>query len=351
MTDYQFILGNATAIPLADKSVDLVFGSPPYESQRTYSIGFNLKGQEWVDFMVKVFVEGLRVSRGLVAFVLEGYSKDFQWSATPAMLMADLHRKGIVLRKPQIFHRVGIPGSGGPDWLRNDYEFIVCATNGGKLPWSQNTAMGHKPKWGPGGEMSNRLSNGCRVNQWGKVGSLNGAGNKDADGKIVSHMRPSHKFMTMTSRGKNGERKLFGGRKNLDGIRGEKIGTAPRYNGDILANPGNVIEEKYTAEQVATILEESSEIAKCTVGGGAMGSKHAHDNEAPFPETLVEFFVRSFCPPDGLVCDPFSGSGTTVAAAVKAGRRGIGIDIRQSQIDLGEKRLAEICPLFTTGAA
>jgi DNA modification methylase len=33
--------------------------------------------------------------------------------------------------------------------------------------------------------------------------------------------------------------------------------------------------------------------------------------------------------------DPFSGSGTTVRAALATGRRGIGIDIRQSQVDLG----------------
>jgi hypothetical protein len=40
--------------------------------------------------------------------------------------MAALHEAGFKLRKPPIFQRVGIPGSGGPDWLRNDYEFVVC---------------------------------------------------------------------------------------------------------------------------------------------------------------------------------------------------------------------------------
>jgi hypothetical protein len=63
--------------------------------------------------------------------------------------VADLHRAGFNLRKPPIFNRVGIPGSGGPDWLRNDYEFIVCTTRTGKLPWADNTACGHPPKWAP----------------------------------------------------------------------------------------------------------------------------------------------------------------------------------------------------------
>lgn len=71
-----------------------------------------------------------------------------------------------------------------------------------------------------------------------------------------------------------------------------------------------------------------------------MGSKYAHENEAPFPEQLAEFFVRSFCPPGGTVLDPFSGSGTTCAVAAKNGRQFIGIDIRDSQIELAKRRLS-----------
>src|SRR5574343_1677405 len=112
-----------------DKSVDLTFGSPPYEAARTYGIGFNLKGQRWVDWMVERMVEMLRITNGLVAMVVEGQTRGYQWSATPALLEADLARRGVCLRKPPIYARVGIPGSGGPDWLANRYEFIVCCTN------------------------------------------------------------------------------------------------------------------------------------------------------------------------------------------------------------------------------
>jgi site-specific DNA-methyltransferase (adenine-specific) len=78
------------------------------------------------------------------------------------------------------------------------------------------------------------------------------------------------------------------------------------------------------------------------MGGGNMGNRLCHENEAPFPEKLAEFFIKSFCPPGGLVLDPFCGSGTTCAIASQHGRDYIGIDVRQSQIDLTTRRLAEV---------
>jgi DNA modification methylase len=75
------------------------------------------------------------------------------------------------------------------------------------------------------------------------------------------------------------------------------------------------------------------------VGGGRIGDLLAHENEAPFPEQLAEFFVLSFCPPDGVVCDPFVGSGSTAEVALRWGRRFIGCDVRQSQVELSRRRI------------
>lgn len=147
-------------------SVNLVFCSPPYEDARKKA--GNLREHEWVMWALPRFRECLRVCKGLVAWVVQGRTKNFEWSATPISLMNQLKgplgiRKA-VLRQPPIFHRVGIFGSGGKDWLRNDYDFIICATSfRGPLPWSDNTAMGHPPKYPPGGPPSHRKKDGSRV--------------------------------------------------------------------------------------------------------------------------------------------------------------------------------------------
>jgi adenine-specific DNA-methyltransferase len=70
-----------------------------------------------------------------------------------------------------------------------------------------------------------------------------------------------------------------------------------------------------------------------------MGDPLCHENEAPFAEYLAEVIIRSFCPPGGIVADMYCGSGTTLAVAVGCGRRAIGCDIRESQVQLTRERL------------
>jgi len=88
-------------------------------------------------------------------------------------------------------------------------------------------------------------------------------------------------------------------------------------------------------------LARPRDVLRVTVGGGHLGSKLAHDNEAPFPEALVEPFIKALSNPGDVVLDPFCGSGTTLAVALRLGRRAIGIDNRLSQINLTLRRLAE----------
>lgn len=62
---------------------------------------------------------------------------------------------------------------------------------------------------------------------------------------------------------------------------------------------------------------------------------------APFPEDLVKTPIVLTCPPDGIVLDPFVGTGTTSFVAAQLKRRSIGIDMAQEYLELAENRCAE----------
>lgn len=295
------IQADAGNLPLKDRCADIVFGSPPYCDARTYGIGAVRGCVEWVTWMLAVTDEAMRCSRGPVLWVAAGVTRDRNyWPACEGLMWEWWKRGGdCQLYRPCVFHRLGIPGSGGDQWFRSDWEFVMCFKRPGRLPWTNNTACGHPPKWAPGGEMSHRLSDGARVNQWGH--SFDSGGTKmNSKEKIVrDRPRPSHRQHT---------------KRRSDGSMEEQDYAPPA-----IANPGNVIH--------------------CNVGGGHMGHPIAHENEAPMPEKLAEFFVLSLCPPGGTVMDPFSGSGTTAAVAQRHGRHAIAADIRWSETSLTRRRL------------
>jgi hypothetical protein len=331
-------------------SLDLVFGSPPYCEARTYGIDAVYDCVEWVEWMLTVTEAAHAACRGPVFWVAAGVTRDRNyWPACEGLMWEWWKRGGACqLYRPCAWHKIdkkgggtGIPGSGQDDYLRADWEYVMCFKKPGKLFWSDNTAMGHTPKYARvGGEMSNRTQDGRRINEeahaegskpWGddpwNTASRGGSGIGGRSQNGEKKKGPK----VMSNRGRDGKRKKNREMdvmhapegKDADGNLNGSEGKRPMPK---IANPGNVI--------------------RARVGGGHMGNKLCHENEAPFPEKLPEFFILTFCPPGGKVCDPFSGSGTTACMAKRHGRNFTGCDLRQSQVDLGLKRLDQEPPLL-----
>lgn len=60
---------------------------------------------------------------------------------------------------------------------------------------------------------------------------------------------------------------------------------------------------------------------------------------ATFPVELPEYFIQCMCPENGIVLDPFAGSGTTAEAAEKLARKWILIEGQPENLKLIKKRL------------
>lgn len=68
------------------------------------------------------------------------------------------------------------------------------------------------------------------------------------------------------------------------------------------------------------------------------GSHDATGHTAAFPVGLPAWFIRAYTDPADTVLDPFMGSGSTLIAAEKEGRRGYGIEISPAYCDVVVKR-------------
>ncbi len=107
------------------------------------------------------------------------------------------------------------------------------------------------------------------------------------------------------------------GRRNTDAGFGRDRTKTYEHGG---ADPGNVVSVSQTYNQ---------------------HKGPAGQHTAVMPEGLAEFFVKALCPVNGIVVDPFAGSGTTVVLARRHGRRSGGIDIHEEYVEIARQRLVD----------
>jgi site-specific DNA-methyltransferase (cytosine-N4-specific) len=69
-----------------------------------------------------------------------------------------------------------------------------------------------------------------------------------------------------------------------------------------------------------------------------------------FPEKLIVPCVLAGSAPGDTVLDPFTGSGTTGAVALRLGRSFVGCELNPEYVKLAERRIGGVAPLFAERA-
>lgn len=94
------------------------------------------------------------------------------------------------------------------------------------------------------------------------------------------------------------------------------------------------------ASDVLTFSPEPAKAGITGIGREKWEGEFA-SHPCPKPLALYEHFLTTYAQNAKTVCDPFLGSGTTGVAAVKHGRRFVGIEIEPRWFDMAARRISE----------
>ena len=126
-----------------------------------------------------------------------------------------------------------------------------------------------------------------------------------------------------------------GAKRRTFGKDGNTKGSGAEY-GTVDANPAgrypsNIIGEVESAHQ------------KYFYAPRATRKERGADNDHPTvkPVSLMAYLTKIYCPPNGIVLDPFCGSGSTGVAAIQESREFVGIDLSQHYADIATQRCQE----------
>lgn len=97
-----------------------------------------------------------------------------------------------------------------------------------------------------------------------------------------------------------------------------------------------------------TYVDNGTRLARSVIQAGAVRYQRRHPTEKPVE--LLDLLIRYGCPEGGLVVDPFVGSGASLDAARRAGRRAIGIEAHEPYAEAAARRL-DAMPLTLDGGA
>jgi hypothetical protein len=151
-------VGDAARLPLPDRAVNLTMGSPPYLRARDYGIVDDrgkkvcLRSAEaWVEWMIPITLEALRVTTNVVIWVVCGEMRGNQYHPAPEGLVWEVYKNRLAQQfRPCIWQKNGMAGSGGPYWFRNRFEYILTFKHKGVPEYANPLAMGHPCKYEPG---------------------------------------------------------------------------------------------------------------------------------------------------------------------------------------------------------
>ena len=312
---------------LPTASFDCCMTSPPYWGQRQYAaagIGLETDHRQYVRDLSAICDEVKRVLKPTGSFWLnigDAYD-DKRLLGIPWRVALELtDNRGWILRNDVIWNKV----KGGPDnakdKLRVVHEYVFHFVKQKSYFYDVN-AIRSNPK-------KSKLHNGAVVSATG-----------------VSGVRYKRQIELSTQLSETEKQRAFAALNEIlqEVVEGKLADFRMIIRGQQRATHSD-------AERVSGRARELREKGFYFLKYHPMGSKPSdvwdilpedtqkrESHFAPYPEDLCKIPILATCPEDGLVLDPFCGTGTTNLVAFEFGRKSVGIDVAEDYIRLARER-------------
>jgi site-specific DNA-methyltransferase (adenine-specific) len=325
-----FVLGDCLDAlrDLPDACVDCCITSPPYWGQRQYAengIGLEATWGEYVSNLAMVCNEvrrALKPTGSLWLNIGDTYEKKRLLGIPWRVAFALTDNQGWILRNDVIWNKV----KGGPDnskdKLRNTHEYLfhfVKTPRGYYYNADTIRATPQRTRVVKGAIVSATGVSGVRYQRQIELSTALSAAEKTAASKALEDM------LQRLREGSLADFRMI--------IRGQQRTT--HSDSDSVSGRARELMEKgfyflryhpngSKPRDVWDIIPEDTQ------------GRKAHF--APFPEDLCKLPILATCPEDGVVLDPFCGTGTAMLAAFHLGRKSIGVDVSAEYLKIARER-------------
>ncbi|HVU48085.1 MAG TPA: site-specific DNA-methyltransferase [Terracidiphilus sp.] len=313
---------------LPEECIDCAITSPPYWGKREYKnggIGLEPNYRDFVKNLASVFLELKRVLKPAGSFWLnigDSYEKK-NLVGVPWRLAFELtDRQGWILRNSVIWNKVKSGMDNTKDRLGNVHENVFHFVKQTKGYYYNADAIRSKPR-------KARVANGSVISATGVSGVRYKRQielSTSLTPKQKAHaFRELEKMLADVAAGKVSDfRMIIRSQQRATHSDSEKVSGRAKELRDkgfyfLRYHPNGS-----KPSDVWDILPEDTQ------------GRESHF--APFPVDLCRIPILATCPDNGIVLDPFCGTGTALFTACTLGRKSVGIDISRHYLELAEER-------------
>lgn len=324
-----FLLGDSYEVlrHFPDESIDFCMTSPPYWNQREYQnggIGLETSREEYIANLLKIFNEIKRVLKQTGSFWLnlgDTYQNKSLAGLPWRVALAMTDSQNWILRNDVVWNKIKGPDN-SKDKLRNIHEYIFHFVKHSKKFYYDVDSIRSKPR-------ETQIKNGSIISATGVSGVR-----YKRQIELSTSLNDAEKQAAFQVLNETLEKLMNGSLSDFRMVIRNQQRTTHSNSEKVSGRAKELIQKGFYILNYHPNGSKPSDVWEILPENTAKRGEHY----ASYPEDLCKIPLLATCPPNGIVLDPFCGTGTTNLVAAKLARKSIGIDLSQSYLDYASSR-------------